>query len=362
MPMPTPTHSPHTPPRPSQKVIVIISVIVVSLLIVGLTQLMIARQLNSARDDIGRSVYFVVEADESVDSVSERLQDVGLIRSPGFFRLWLRLRGDADQIIAGRYRLDTSMSTSTIINTLTSENAALAQEVLVRFQEGWRTEEYAEALVNAGVLESVDDFLAATRDGRWNATYTFLHSRPSTVALEGYLFPDSYNIRMDDTPEEIIDRLLTTFGERMPTDMQARASALGLTVHQVMTIASIIEREAVLPQERPLIAAVYLNRMAIPMPLQADPTVQYQLGELGDWWPVIDGSDLQIDGRYNTYLNPSLPPGPICNPSTASIEAVLSPATTDFLFFVAKGDGSHAFAVTGEEHQRNVEQYINGGE
>jgi UPF0755 protein len=135
---------------------------------------------------------------------------------------------------------------------------------------------------------------------------------------------------------------------------------MGITLHQVITIASIVEREAVLPEERPIIASVYYNRLREGMPLQADPTVQYELGESGNWWPELTPEDIQQNGRYNTYLNPDLPPGPICNPSLASIEAALRPAQTDYLFFVARGDGSHAFATTAEEHQRNVDEYVRG--
>jgi UPF0755 protein len=143
-------------------------------------------------------------------------------------------------------------------------------------------------------------------------------------------------------------------------DMIAQANRLGLTLHQVITIASIIEREAANPDERTTIASVYYNRIARGMPLQADPTVQFQVGTADNWWPELTTAHLQERGRYNTYLNPNLPPGPICNPSLASIVAALQPAQTNYLFFVATGDGSHAFAQTYEEHQANIERFQQG--
>jgi UPF0755 protein len=346
--------------RPSRQAIVIAAIAVLALAIIVVTQQIIVHYLDSARDDEARSVYFVIESGEAVDSIADRLHDEGLIRSPGYFRLRIRLSGAGDNIIAGRYRLDTGMSTSQIITVITSEDAALAQEIQVQFIEGWRTEQIAEKLVEVGLLQSTEQFMTATQDPKWNDEFSFLHSRPSGVALEGYLFPDTYNFRMDSTTDDIIQRMLATFEERVTPEMIAQADTLGMTLHQVITIASIVEREAIDPAERPVIASVFYNRLARGMPLAADPTIQFQVGSAAEWWPVLSTADLQQDGRYNTYLNPSLPPGPICNPSLASIEAALQPAQTEYLFFVATGDGTHAFALTAEEHQANVEKYQQG--
>lgn len=348
--------------RSTRQLVVILSVIFLTLAIVYVTQRIIVHYLDSGSTETGRTVYFVVERDESIDSIAERLKDDELIRSPGYFRFRVRLDGSGNQIVAGRYRLDTAMSTSQIINTITSEDAALAQEVAVQFIEGWRTEQYAEAVVEAGLNITVDEFIAATQDPKWNDDFDVLHTRPSGVALEGYLFPDTYNLRMDATADDVIERLLTTFEERVTPEMIADADRLGMTLHQVMTIASIIEREAALPRERATISSVYYNRLADGMPLQADPTVQYQFGTPANWWPEVTPTDLQQDGSYNTYLNPSIPPGPICNPSLASIQAALNPSQTDYRFFVATGDGSHAFANTFEEHEQNIEKYQGRGQ
>lgn len=344
----------------TRQLVVIGSVVVLAVAIVFVTQLIIVRALDRPSADGGQSIYFTVETDESVDSIADRLKDEGLIRSPAYFRFRVRIAGLGGDIIAGRYLIDPEMSTTQIIHLITSRDAALAQEAQVRFIEGWRTEQYAEALIDAGVIASKDDFLAATREQKWNDDFAFLHTRPSGVALEGYLFPDTYNFRLDSTSDDVLTTLLTTFQERVQPESITEADQMGLTLHQVITIASIVEREAVLPDERPVIASVYYNRIRQGMPLQADPTVQFELGEAGNWWPELTPEDIQQNGRYNTYLNPDLPPGPICNPSLASIEAALRPAQTDYLYFVARGDGSHAFAVTAEEHQQNVDEYVKG--
>lgn len=342
----------------ARQVIAVSSIIVIALAIVFVVQRIITNYLNSARDEVGQPVSFVIEPSESVDSIAQRLEDEGLIRSTTYFRLRVQFSGQDNDIVAGTHALNTGMTTSQIIDTITSQENILVPETTVTFLEGWRIEQYAEALIEAGLLESPEEFIEAANDPGWNDEFSFLHSRPSGAGLEGYLFPDTYRFRTDATPHDIIRTLLATFDERVNAELRASAEGLGMTIHQAMTLASIVEREAAVPSERPLIAAVYYNRYLIGMPLQADPTVQYALGTPDDWWPVIDGDDLNAASAYNTYNGPGLPPGPICNPGLASLQAAFSPTETTFLYFVARGDGTHAFAETPEEHQENVNRYV----
>jgi UPF0755 protein len=162
----------------------------------------------------------------------------------------------------------------------------------------------------------------------------------------------------------VVLTMVKALSERLTPDLRAEARAQGLSIHQVLILASIVEREVVAPEERPLIASVYRNRLAIDMPLQADPTVQYAIAarpgsivEFGYWKRVLSFQDLQFDSIYNTYTRRGLPPGPIANAGIESIIAVIRPAETDYLYFVARNDGTHAFAETFEEHERNVRQY-----
>lgn len=344
--------------RPKQ-IYVILAIVVIALVAGAVMSLLVLRQLNSPVNASSQEVEFVVGSNETVNSIAERLEQEDLIRSPAYFRIRVQLEGKDQDIVAGKYDLNTAMTTSQIINTITSEESVSYEETTVTFPEGWRVEQYADALTEAGLVESPEEFIEATEDPRWNEEYPILHSRPSGSGLEGYLFPDTYVFRDDATPEDIVDTLLTTFEERITPELRASVEALGISIHQGLTLASIVEREATLPEERPTIASVYFNRYSADMPLQADPTVQYQLGEEGDWWPVISGADLERSGAYNTYLNPGFPPAPICNPGLDAIRAAFAPEPSPYLFFVATGDGSHAFAETFEEHQENIDLYLN---
>jgi UPF0755 protein len=179
--------------------------------------------------------------------------------------------------------------------------------------------------------------------------------------LEGYLYPDTYQMDPRWTAEQAIDLLVGTMERRFTAAMRQQATQRGLNIHQVLTIASLVERETVLAAERPIVASVYLSRLAQNMALEADATVQYALGydkAQQRWWPNIQLEQLRsTESLYNTYLRRGLPPGPICSPGLASIQAVLQPAKSDYLFYYAKGDGSHVFAKTFEEHLENQKKY-----
>jgi DMSO/TMAO reductase YedYZ heme-binding membrane subunit len=196
--------------------------------------------------------------------------------------------------------------------------------------------------------------------------YSFLAGRPPGASLEGYLMADTYRIPADADAATLIARLLETFDQRVTAQMRRDAQAQGLSLHEMVTLASIVEREALLDEERPIVASVYLNRLAGQLPeadgyLRADPTFQYARGYdpvSGRWWAPFQVEDVQgIDSQYNTFLYPGLPPEPICSPSLASLKAVVYPAETDYLYFYARGDGSHAFAKTYEEHLQNQALY-----
>lgn len=323
----------------------------------GLYLLLRRGDLERPAGDDPTPIAFVIRPGQSVMEVAQDLQAAGLIRDAGLFRAYVRYRGLDREIEAGEYTLRKTMTIPEIAEALRSGRAA---EWTVRIREGLRMEEVAEA-VAAQTHLSAQAFLDLARDGgRWRGLFPFLVELPPGASLEGYLFPDTYRLARDATAEEMIRRMLENFGRKVPPEKQAAARARGLTLYQVVTLASIVEREAVLPQERPLIASVYLNRLASGMKLDADPTVQYALGyQPGQrtWWKSpLTLDDLQVDSPYNTYRYPGLPPGPIANPGLASIEAVLNPAQTDYLYFMAdceKRDGSHWFARTQEEHLRN---------
>jgi UPF0755 protein len=211
---------------------------------------------------------------------------------------------------------------------------------------------------------SAEEFLLIARTGAFN--YSFLADRPAGASMEGYLMADTYRIPAGGDAPQLIERLLETFDQRITLQMRRDAQAKGLSVHQLVTLASIVEREALLDEERPVVASVYLNRLEGILPeadgyLRADPTFQYVQGydpATDRWWAPFNVEDVTaIDDPYNSFLYPGLPPGPICSPSLASLKAVIYPEETEYLYFYSKGDGSHAFANTYEEHLQNQATY-----
>jgi UPF0755 protein len=238
---------------------------------------------------------------------------------------------------------------------------------MVTVQEGLRLEQVA-AVVAAQTNISEDEFLAwVTTEWRNSAlAFDFLADLPPNATLEGFLFPETYRLPEDASSLDLLSRMLETFDARVTPEMRTAAANRGLNVYELITLAAVVEREAVLDEERPLIAGVYHNRLEAGWFLNACPTVQYAIGfgdDTREWWPVLTLDDLELDSPYNTYRNLGLPPGPICSPGLTSIQASAYPADTDFFFFLAdciKDDGSHLFAVTEAEHLSNYQMC--GGE
>ena len=296
-------------------------------------------------------------------SVANRLQAAGLITDATLFRRYLRYRHLDTNIQAGEFELSPKMSMMEIALRLQHGYAA---GTLVTIPEGWRAEQIAEMLTRMGIMDGTA-FLQMVKDGATVAlrlgAYDFLDDMPPGASLEGYLFPDTYELPEKPQLEDLLRRMLDNFQRRAGPLLAGAPYPDGLTAHQVLTLASIVEREAVLPEERPLIAGVYLNRLRQGMRLEADPTVQYAMGyqpATGRWWktPVSLEEYAAVNSPYNTYLHRGLPPGPICNPGLDAIKAVLVPERSDYLYFVARGDGSHVFARTYEKHVRNVRKYL----
>jgi len=301
------------------------------------------------------AVTFRVEPGQSAARIGDALQAQGLIRSAQVFRLLVEQEGVGGHLAAGEYELSPSMSAREVVAALAGGRVRRGLSVTV--PEGWRAEEIAWKL-NAVAPGAGDDYLSAVFDADAFAAELDL---PPGASLEGFLYPDTYEWRPQEGARPLVGRMVAEFLRKFDARRRDQASAHGLTLRGAVTLASIVEREATLPEERPVIAAVYYNRLALDMPLQADPTVQYAIAEPqvpapGDqlWKRDLTLGDLDVGSPYNTYRNRGLPAGPICNPGLGSLEAVAQPATTDALYFVARADGSHAFARTLDEHLSNV--------
>ena len=298
-----------------------------------------------------------VNQGDSAEVIAERLQSAGVIRSADQFKELTALEGMQNGLAAGQYQLNRGLPAAEVIKRLHEANTGA---IRVTIPEGKRDEEVAKILEKANVVPA-QAFLDALQNGHYN--YDFLRDN-NGGALEGYVFPDTYNFPLHNQPEDVVDLMLKNFGQRVTPDLRNAYQQEGLSIKQAVTLASIVEREAQTPEERPTIASVFFNRMKLGMPLQADPTVQFALSrdgksvsQFGLWKQQLTLEDLTIDSPYNTYTRTGLPPSPIANPGLASLQAVAHPAQTDYLFFVAKDDGSHVFAATFAEHQANIAKY-----
>jgi UPF0755 protein len=324
-------------------------------------------RLNSARMEApagthSGTVAFFVEPGETATTVAERLQEQGLISDAQLFRLYMRYTGLDAQLEAGQFELSPSMTMIDISQRLLR---ASAEEVVVTIPEGMRAEEIADLLSADGVVDG-ERFLQLAQENDPAAVgagdYAFLDGLPADATLEGFLFPDTYRLPVPAEPEDLLARMLANFDQQVTPEMRQAAGAAGRSLYEVVTLASIVEREALLAEEYPIIASVYLNRLGKGMLMRADPTVQYAMGyqaATGQWWktPVQLEEYSEVDSPYNTYLYADLPPGPICSPGLTAIEASVYPVETDYLYFMATGEGGHAFAETWEEHEANVERY-----
>jgi UPF0755 protein len=299
-------------------------------------------------------VTFIVELGETAAAIAARLAEAGLISDAELFRRYVQYHELDAGIEAGEFILRQTMTIPEIAQAL---QQGLRPEQAVTIQEGLRLEQIA-----AGVAEQTSipqgEFLALATTGWRNLGlgFDFLADLPADATLEGYLFPDTYRLLEDATAADLLIRMLESFDARVTPDMRAAAANRGLTGYELIALAAIVEREAVLDEERPFIAGVYHNRLEGGWYLNACPTVQYALGVPDSWWPQFTLEATGVDSPYNTYHNLGLPPGPICSPGLASIQAAAYPAETDYFYFLAdctKNDGSHLFAVTDEEHLSN---------
>lgn len=295
---------------------------------------------------------FVIEQGSSINQIVNSLEAKGLITNAAGLRSYLLYKGLDTQILAGTYQLSCSQNAVSIAESI--KNIYL-DEVVFIILPGWRAEEIAAALPSSGIEVSGENFLAVVRNP---SGITLPGYVPEDSTAEGLLFPGEYLLRRDITAKELVQTFVDKFTEEVSASYLKQVNSLGITPYQAIILASIVQRETFAAQERPMMASVFYNRLIKGMRLETDPTVQYALGydiSWGWWKSPLDASDLEIQSAYNTYLINGLPPAPIANPDLASIQAVVAPEQTDYLYFRAKCDGSgeHVFAVSYEEHVAN---------
>jgi UPF0755 protein len=298
---------------------------------------------------------FSISEGESVAMICIRLEKAGLIPDAELMRMYLVYTGLDRVLKSGQFNLSPNMSPVQIAAALLD---ATPTDAVVTILPGWRIEEVAANVAGSGLSITADAFVAAA----YSPSEAHLAILPVSdlPTLEGFLFPGTYVLPRESNLDDVLVMILSAFAEQVDATIRDGLARHGCSVVEAVNLASIVQKEAVVADEKPLIASVFLNRLAIGMPLETDPTVQYALGfdeSTGSWWksPLYLG-DLAVDSPYNTYQNVGLPPGPISNPDLGSLWAVAFPAETPYYFFRAACDGSgrHNFAVTFEEHLGNA--------
>lgn len=297
------------------------------------------------------SITIIIPTGTGTAKIANILAEANLIQDSRVFRLQSKLGVYNKRYKAGEYTFSQSMSMEEIMKILFEGNSST-----IRFTipEGYDIKRTAEKLAAEGLIDP-EVFAEEIEKGYFD--YKFVEDAPAGPdRLEGYLFPETYEIFTTANEHDIIDKMLYQFSKVFTEESHDRAEELGMTVNEVVTLASIIEREARVPADRPVISSVFHNRLDIGMPLQSCATVQYILGEQK---PVLSTKDTKIKSPYNTYIINGLPPGPIGSPGEDSIRAALYPDNTNYLYFLAKGDGSHVFSETYDQFLRDKAQYIN---
>jgi UPF0755 protein len=306
-------------------------------------------QLEAPSSAHGTAVSVQVQQGETVDHLANDLQSRGLIRSSFWFGWFAKFKNLAGSLRAGEFKLDSGMGASAIIQRL--EAAPDVTVTKVTFIEGMTAQQMADRVAKAGIGITADQYMNEVKSGTF--TEPFLASRPAGASLEGFLFPDTYEVPQGTNAHQLVQMQLDDFAHRTAGVLGAPPN--GLNLYQVVTLASIVDREAQFDDDRPKVASAIYNRLGDGMALQSDATVEYGLNIVGRE-PTAD--ELHQDTPYNTYLHTGLTPTPIANPGLASLQAAAHPATTQFLFWVADGCGHNHYATTAKQHDQQVAQYL----
>jgi UPF0755 protein len=285
----------------------------------------------------------------SVSAIAGRLVEAGIVRDRWVFRLAVHLRDAERALKAGEYRFDRPATPFEVVDRLARGDVFLRP---ITFPEGLTLSEMAEVYAERGLGDAAEFIRAAT------AQAALVHDLDAEARdLEGYLFPETYTLPRSAGADGLVAMMVARFRAVLGEAQRAAPPGTGRSVRHVVTLASLVEKETAVAEERPVVAGVYANRLRIGMGLQCDPTVIYALQKAGRWTGNLRRDDLRIDSPYNTYRYAGLPPGPIANPGRAAIEAALAPAAVPYLYFVSRNDGSHMFARDLAQHNRNVRAF-----
>ncbi|CAM3365478.1 endolytic transglycosylase MltG [Marinicrinis lubricantis] len=351
-------------PKPKKRIKkVFITILILMLLVIGTVGgiALFAWNALTPPDASSEVVQFTVEPGMSSAQIADLLEDKGLIRNSNVFKMYLKYKGEGSGFQAGTYAMNPGTELDTIISRLNTGDVVTEELLKFTIPEGFTVQQIAESIEEQG-YGSADQFLYWVQHPEaFGSKLEFIDFIPEDESLkyklEGYLFPETYLFEPDITEAELVAKMLEGLDEKLkqlPEGWEQQLDNLGITFHDMMTIASLIEREVIVDEERPLVASVIYNRLNTDMMLQIDATIQYLLDKQKE---RLLYDDLEVDSPYNTYKSQGLPPGPIASPGIKSIEAALYPEQSTYFFYVTKKDGSgtHLFAETYEEHLQNKE-------
>jgi UPF0755 protein len=324
---------------------ILLALTVVSLIVFSALFTTAFNHIPEAESD---TLIFEVKEGSNASRISDDLHAQGIISKKWPFLWGYRLFFSSHSLKAGEYALPVPLSPKQILNLLIAGKVHLRS---ITIPEGLTRVETAEHLEAAGFVEQAE-FLAVSADSAQIAALD-----PEALDLEGYLFPETYRFPKDASEETIVAAMTGQFTRTFAEEWRTRAIELGLSVREIVILATLIEKETSKPEERALVSAVFHNRLRIQMKLDCDPTIVYALKQIGEYTGRLRYKDLKFDSPYNTYLYGGLPPGPIANPGRAALEAALFPADVDYFFFVSRNDGSHHFSRTYREHVNAVNKY-----
>ncbi len=325
---------------------VVVAVLVVAAAFLGLVFVAVKMPFKGYAAD---SVVLNVAPRTTTMSILESLEKEGVLRDWRLGLVALRLLHPGKTLKAGEYRFSGERTPEQVILAIVAGDVVTYR---ITVPEGFSSDEVFTLFTSQGF--------------GFPADYRYLDAHPAELegvpagapSLEGFLYPETYTVTRSMSAREIVSMMTHAFARRLPAAFEEDARRTGLSLLEAVTLASLIEKETAIPEERPLVSAVYHNRLKHRMLLQADPTTIYALKRLGQWRGTLARSQLSVEDPYNTYVTPGLPPGPICNPGLASLDAAAHPAPEEYLYFVSAGDGSHHFSSTFDEHGRNVARYL----
>lgn len=326
-------------------------------------------QISTPLQKISEKQKFIIKKGDGVNQISQNLKDQKIIGSMWNFKVYVWLEKVEKKFKTGEYLLSPNMDIKEVIQILTL-GKIIPNQKIIKIIEGWNYEEIGEYLKNKMNI-SIEDFFSTSYDPQWKNKYDFLKDNPQInnkeifklerysyqiSPLEGYFFPDTYQIYKDADSEDIIKKMLANFDKKLSNKMREDIEKQGKTIFEIITLASIIEREVPKEEDRKIVAGIFYKRLKNGMRLESCATINYILGNNKK---QLSFEDTRVESPYNTYLNKGLPPGPISNPGLSAIEAAIYPQKTDYLFFLSKPTGETVFSKTFEEHLRNKKKWLN---